>query len=533
MKAIKTFSKLCCIISILLLTNNVNAQFVRLQQLERSQDSLHTVRTDGNNIQRYTVDTMYFDNDTLYMDVLFLPDSTLVTVHAVEITTGGSGTVTSVGISGEQFNITGSPVTTSGVIDLELKNQAVKFNNIQHISANRILGRSSGTGTGEIQQLLPLAPVTVSGSVVSLTQNTNRLLGRTAAGAGVTQEISVSAPLTLSGGVLSSTAGSGTVTSVGLTSTDLSVSGSPITTSGNITANINNNAVTTAKIANNAVTTAKINNQAVTYSKIQNVTFGRLLGRHSSGSGTVQEIQIGSGLSLNISTGVLSADGASNWTLSSGNLYPNSTSTNVVVGATTNPSASYSLYNNGIFYNSSESYYDGVLNLSATGRGSVNIRNNETGVNGGIAFFSQSTPTQGFTSIYDSKIFGRIDPKSNGMRITGISNNEGDSPLILEGLQSNTLSRFSATVTISGSKRSGTGKTSLSGSDTLFELQNNGSTMMSASGTVIGFSAPVQLPSWTTATRPTGSDLNNGIIGYNITTQKIEAYAGSTWVDLH
>jgi len=46
------------------------------------------------------------------------------------------------------------------------------------------------------------------------------------------------------------TKGSGTVTSVGISSTDLSISGSPITTSGNITANINNGAVTDSKIRN-------------------------------------------------------------------------------------------------------------------------------------------------------------------------------------------------------------------------------------------------------------------------------------------
>jgi hypothetical protein len=43
--------------------------------------------------------------------------------------------------------------------------------------------------------------------------------------------------------------GTGTVTSVGVTSTDLSVSGSPVTTSGSITLNINANAVTSAKMA--------------------------------------------------------------------------------------------------------------------------------------------------------------------------------------------------------------------------------------------------------------------------------------------
>ncbi|SFV32080.1 beta strand repeat-containing protein [Thermoflavifilum thermophilum] len=55
--------------------------------------------------------------------------------------------------------------------------------------------------------------------------------------------------------------------------------------------------------------TLTINNGAVTYSKIQNVTAGTLLGRYSATNGTVQEIILGSGLSLNSSTGVLTATG--------------------------------------------------------------------------------------------------------------------------------------------------------------------------------------------------------------------------------
>lgn len=87
---------------------------------------------------------------------------------------------------------------------------------------------------------------------------------------------------------ISATGTGGTVTSVGFTSTDLTVSGSPITSTGTITANITNN--------------------AVTFAKIQDLAATRLLGRYSATLGDPQEIQIGTGLTLNSTTGVLSGN---------------------------------------------------------------------------------------------------------------------------------------------------------------------------------------------------------------------------------
>jgi hypothetical protein len=66
-------------------------------------------------------------------------------------------------------------------------------------------------------------------------------------------------------------------------------------------------AVIASKIASDAVTTAKIANDAVTYDKLQNVsTNNRLLGRATSGAGNVEEITIGTNLSLSGTT--LNAD---------------------------------------------------------------------------------------------------------------------------------------------------------------------------------------------------------------------------------
>jgi hypothetical protein len=54
---------------------------------------------------------------------------------------------------------------------------------------------------------------------------------------------------------------------------------------------------------------ATIATGAVTFAKIQNVAASRLLGRYAATAGVTQEISIGAGLSLNATTGVLSATG--------------------------------------------------------------------------------------------------------------------------------------------------------------------------------------------------------------------------------
>jgi hypothetical protein len=67
-----------------------------------------------------------------------------------------------------------------------------------------------------------------------------------------------------------------------------------------------------------------IDNDSVTFPKLQNIATNRLLGRSSSGAGDIEEIQIGSGLSL--SGGTLSATGGGGGS---------SISTQVITSATT------------------------------------------------------------------------------------------------------------------------------------------------------------------------------------------------------
>jgi hypothetical protein len=94
--------------------------------------------------------------------------------------------------------------------------------------------------------------------------------------------------------------------------------------------------------------TLTINNKAVTYAKIQDVTSGALLGRYATTNGTVQEITLGSGLSLNTTTGVLSATGTGGTVTSVGLSLPSSvfsvsgspiTSSGTLTGSFVNQSA--------------------------------------------------------------------------------------------------------------------------------------------------------------------------------------------------
>ena len=137
---------------------------------------------------------------------------------------GGSGTVTSVGLTMPSgFTVGSSPVTSSGTIAVST-------------SLNGILaGNGSGFTTITVGSGLTYTGGTLSasGSSYILPPATASVLGGIKVGSG----LAVTADGTLS--VTGGGGGSGTVTSVGITSSDLSVSNSPITSSGNITLNLN------------------------------------------------------------------------------------------------------------------------------------------------------------------------------------------------------------------------------------------------------------------------------------------------------
>jgi len=196
----------------------------------REVDYLSVTNRDTGNV---AVSIIYNDNGTLYTiaKATLTTGDQLIYTHAhgwhaqdstgnTKVTGGGggsgSGTVTSVDISGGTTGLTasGGPITTSGTITL----------------AGTLADDNGGTGfstytTGDI--LYASAANTLSKLSIGSTNDILTVVG------GV--------PAWQAGG---GGGGSGTVTSVGITGADFSISGSPVTTSGNISltlATVNSN----------------------------------------------------------------------------------------------------------------------------------------------------------------------------------------------------------------------------------------------------------------------------------------------------
>jgi hypothetical protein len=154
---------------------------------------------------------------------------------------GGGGTVTSVGlapVSSSRLTVTGSPIVSSGVMNIDLATSGVTAGtysnpNVTVDAYGRVTAVANGTIAGTVTSvgLVPGSGIQVSGGPITSNGNitvTNTGVTRLNAGAGI---------LLSSGNgniTISANTSSGTVTAVGVTSSQLVVTGSPVVSSGTI-----------------------------------------------------------------------------------------------------------------------------------------------------------------------------------------------------------------------------------------------------------------------------------------------------------
>lgn len=154
---------------------------------------------------------------------------------------GGGGTVTSVGIltgSSQRITVSGSPIVSAGNITLDLATTGVTAGSYTYPSVTvdtygRVTSIANGSSVGTVTSVgvTPGFGIQVTGSPITTNGNITIL------NTGVTR-LSAGAGISLSGSngniTISSSVGAGTVTSVGVTSSSLTVSGSPVVSAGTI-----------------------------------------------------------------------------------------------------------------------------------------------------------------------------------------------------------------------------------------------------------------------------------------------------------
>jgi hypothetical protein len=178
-----------------------------------------------------------------------------VTISSTGGSGNGGGTVTSVAVlpvSTARLTTSGSPVVSSGNIFLDLATSGVTAGTYSNPTFTvdpygRVTSAANGAASGTVTSvgLTPGSGIQISGGPITSNGNitvTNTGVTRLTAGSGIAFSSG-------NGNVtISATSLGGTVTSVGISSSQLVVSGSPVVSSGTISVNLPNNATFTGNV---------------------------------------------------------------------------------------------------------------------------------------------------------------------------------------------------------------------------------------------------------------------------------------------
>jgi len=220
----------------------------------------------------------------------------------------GGGTVTSIGIASNTLNVTNTPVIGAGNININLPTLAnvsgsYRNPNITVDQTGRVIAIANGSVAGTVTSVavqvgnglsVSGSPITSSGTI----NITNTGVTSIVAGPGIAVNQSNGAVTITNTGGGGGNGSGGTVTRVGVVSNTLSVTGSPIITSGNINIELPQNLVVNNIQSNTAnISTIESNFISVTRSNAQpgielttfsnNNTSSRFIGKKSRGTANV------------------------------------------------------------------------------------------------------------------------------------------------------------------------------------------------------------------------------------------------------